>query len=238
MAGRPIRWVWVAAGALALSLGLWAVLRGGPDPGASEVHDGEAVGSASPGRAPEAEAPAAWPGTDAAPRGDLHPPGASVDEPPPMEAQDPSERTASLFDDSAPPVLRETFERVTQGRPIDPRDAVKVYHHGQGHPRDPRAPLVLGYDAMNRGWTEFAFEHYLNAHRADPEIRWDPRLMADLLRTVQESPHHHDKAVAVMGEIYGSETRPSLERRMEQARRSGGESAAEPIRDLLEVLGR
>jgi hypothetical protein len=230
-----------AVGAVVLAVAVWWRWgpEGGTDDEARPVASQDAATPSAGVEAEPAERSAGLPhGAGGAPpvRDAGGPPRRAPDPVAPLQPQDPAERTVALFDDRAPQVLRDTFERVIAGRRIDPRDAVVVYQHGQDDPRDVRPPLVLGYDAMNRKWTEFGLDHYRNAHRADPEIRWDPRLMADLIRA-SGSEHHRDKALAAMSEIYGADTRLDLERRAEATREVGGEAAAELVRRLSQTLG-
>jgi hypothetical protein len=149
----------------------------------------------------------------------------------------PGEHVTRLFE-GAPPELREPFDRVARGQRVHPKRAVEVYRFGEDHPGDPRASLVLGYDAMNRSWVEFGIHHYLRAHRADPEVRWDPRLMFDLARAAQQGPHHQDKALAALTTLYGApDARRALQARLRQAEGAGAGTEQAALEALADVLG-
>jgi hypothetical protein len=241
MAVRRRVWLGAAAVAVAVVATVAAVRWGGLREPASGS-DRDDVAGELPGDFPEPSplpsAPVRPPLAPDAGRLSAAPAAAAPSAPATLgEPPGPGEHVTRLFE-GAPPELREPFDRVARGQRVHPKRAVEVYRFGEDHPGDPRASLVLGYDAMNRSWVEFGIHHYLRAHRADPQVRWDPRLMFDLARAAQQGPHHQDKALAALATLYGApDARRALQARLRQAEAAGGGTEQAALEALADALG-
>jgi hypothetical protein len=241
MAGRRRVWMGAAVGAVAVALAVAAFRWAGSGEPAAESDRAHVAG----------ELPGDFPEPSPLPSDPVRPPvapdagrlsAASAAAPPSVptelgESPAPGEHVTRLFE-GAPPELRDPFDRVARGQRVHPKRAVEVYRFGEDHPGDPRASLVLGYDAMNRSWVEFGIHHYLRAHRADPEVRWDPRLMFDLVRAAQQERNHQDKALAALTTLYGApDARRALQARLRQAEAAGGGAEQAALEALADALG-
>jgi hypothetical protein len=223
------RWALAAAGAFAAGLSLVVWQGGSPEP-ARDIDERPPPALPEP---PVAEAP---PPVDAdrtqpapAPRAPAVAPQAPAT---PRKRVFPDD----WFDADTPPLLADAFERTAgRRRRLDPRVAIEIYHYAKAHPDDARAPLVMGYDSMNRGWMEMGLDHYIKAYRAEPDIRRDPRMLEDLLDVAQVS-FYHDKAVDAIDEIYGVEALEAVERRLAHARETGEVGAVAQLEKLREAL--
>jgi hypothetical protein len=141
----------------------------------------------------------------------------------------PGERPADLVDES--------YQRALHGMRLQPRKAVELYHYFKKHPQDGRPQLVLGLDAVNRGWYEPAVGHYLNAYRADAQLKHEPRMLTDLL-DIAAMGYYHEDAGAALVEIYGQEALSPLDERIERARAGGHAKQTELLARLRAQLVR
>jgi cytochrome c-type biogenesis protein CcmH/NrfG len=147
--------------------------------------------------------------------------------PPTASAEEKKEETAENAGDPAsgssardpwqeavPRALRPIRERLDRGAHMSQRALTVAYTFAHENPGDPRPWLLLGHAYAQLDWYSDSVERYRRAHEIDPASRGDPQMLADLLKAAAHPVAGHVAARAI-GEIYGAEAIPELEKAME-----------------------
>lgn len=216
--------IWGAAALVALaSLGIVVLLWPEPDRPHPQATEPPAATTAAPSagldltnmaelvtpeEVPEAPAPAAEAETVPAPS-------------PTLEAID-------LFAEPAPEIISRGHEFAAAGRPLRSSKVKMVYDYGQSHPGDARPFLILALDSMNRGWYDFAIDHYRKATREDPRAKQDPRVLRDLLK-MSGKKYQSAKARDAIVEIYGAQALPQVNSALSEAEAQGDDYLVEAL---------
>ena len=177
---------------------------------------------AEPAAAPSA-APAAPSGISGAA------PGAIPGEPTPVPAAD-------LFaTPDLPELVAMSHQIVQRGGMLAVGKMKEIHQYAVDHPGDARPHLVLGADAMNRGWLAFAVDHYLHAAKEDPRAREDPRMLADLA-SVAGSEHNAPRGADAITRVYGRSAITAIQAAASEASDRGESGRAQRLTDLLGTL--
>ncbi len=108
-----------------------------------------------------------------------------------------------------------------------------AYTFAHQNPGDPRPWLLLGHAYAQLDWYSDSVERYRQAHQIDPASRGDPQMLADLLKAAAHPVAGHVAARAI-GEIYGAEAIPELEKAIEN--RAGDKEVTARLTRLRESL--
>jgi hypothetical protein len=140
-----------------------------------------------------------------------------------------------LFAGDVPEVLRMTHQVTAGGGQLALGRMKELYQLGKDHPGDARPHLVMGADAMNRGWEAFAVDHYTRAQREDPRARQDPRMLKDLV-AIAGGKREPSKAAAALTSIYGAAAIPAVEEALAEAGEKGDLGRVQQLADLSRQL--
>jgi hypothetical protein len=136
-----------------------------------------------------------------------------------------------FFTAEVPEELRKMHEVTSSGGLLALPRMKELYQLGKDHPGDPRPHLLMGQDAVNRGWDAFAIGHYQHAVREDPRARQDPRMLKDLV-DIAGGKSEPAKAAKAITDIYGAAAVPAIEDAIAAA---GDKSEADRVDRLLSL---
>ena len=123
----------------------------------------------------------------------------------------PSDPRDPWADANLPPLLWEAHARVEAGQDIDDGTHADLLRQTHAEPRDARAHLLLGHVYAARLWRSDALARYEAAARTDPDVRHDPRMLANLVDMVAHR-RVGDRAARAIEDIYGTEAVPAIDR--------------------------
>jgi hypothetical protein len=221
--GRPL--LWAAAGLVLVSTALLFLLvpsKVVPHDGMKEPPPGT-VNEPAEEEEPPSRVPAVLPSAAPRPR--------SVE---PTVAATPLGST-DLFAGNVPELLDMTRKVVVSGGRLKSSRLKEVYEYAKENPTDARPQLIMAADAANRGWIEFAINHYERAFKADPRAREDARMLEDLVR-LSTSEHHGKKAEDSLLGIYGSSAVPAVLAAADKMTAEGHAAKAERLVRLSNAL--
>lgn len=164
-------------------------------------------------------------------------PAAAVPVPQPAPAAEQDGLRSDVPEDRAVDLVDNSYQRVTHGMRLEPSVAIELYNRSKREPRDGRPQLVLGIDAMNRGWYEPAVGHFVAAFEADPMQKLEPRMLESLI-DVAAMGLYHDKAADAVRKVYGQEALEAVDARIERERGAGHATRGELLERLREQLAR
>lgn len=122
----------------------------------------------------------------------------------------------SPLGESLPEPLAEAKARLDRGDRLSRGELAPLYAYTRAHPDDARGHLVLAHCFTELGWHSAAIERYVQAHRADPAVRNDARVL-DALLPLLPHPDLHAPAARAVDRIYGADAIAPLERFLEDA---------------------
>ena len=223
----PTAWTVGALGAAALAMFVWSRQGGSTPPRAATRAEPEPSVEARPVQQAErgtTPKPAAAMSAAARPR------PAAVATVAPLAPLD-------LFAGDVPEVLKMTHQVTAGGGQLALGRMKELYQLGKDHPGDARPHLVMGEDAMNRGWEAFAVDHYTRAQREDPRARQDPRMLKDLV-AIAGGKREPAKATSALVSIYGASAVPAVEEALAEAGDKGDVARVEQLASLSRELAR
>lgn len=156
------------------------------------------------------------------------PPAATARSIPPLAKTD-------FFTREVDPSLLKMHEVTSGGGRLSIERMKEVYQLGKDHPGDPRPHLVMGEDAMNRGWDGFAVKHYERAVREDPRAREDPRMLRNLV-DIAAGKYESAAAASALTKIYGPAAIPAVEEALAAAGDKGEADRVERLSALSRSL--
>lgn len=112
-------------------------------------------------------------------------------------------------EDTLPPLLSDARDHVERGEDVD-QDVITALRQHARVERDARAWLLIAHIYALRGWRSDAIDTYQAAHRVDPAVRGDPRMLANLVAMSAHAGVADEAALAVR-RIYGAEALPTVE---------------------------
>jgi hypothetical protein len=142
-----------------------------------------------------------------------------------------------LFAGDVPEALRMTHQVTAAGGQLALERIKELYQLGKDHPGDARPHLVMGQDAMNRGWEAFAVDHYTRAQKEDPRARQDSRMLKDLV-LIAGGKREPAKGSAALVSIYGAAAIPAVEEALAEAGEKGDERRVQQLANLSQELAR
>ncbi len=119
-----------------------------------------------------------------------------------------------------PKNLGKVRRSVLDGQKMGKRTEEFLRQYNRARPEDPRGHLLLAALFLNRNWVSDAITHYELAYRIDPGCRGDPDMLRNLLQIAAEK-NIGSRASDLIGNIYGSEALPALDRAIEKYARDG-----------------
>lgn len=138
----------------------------------------------------------------------------------------------SVDEDELPALLWDVRSRIEAGEEVD-QDTIQALRRHARIEDDGRVWLLVGHIYAQRGWKSDAVSQYLLAHRVDPALRGDPRMLANLVAMSAEGGVAEDAQQAV-GRIYGSEALPTIDAALSNPNlRPVGARRLEDLRDRL-----
>jgi len=137
------------------------------------------------------------------------------------------------WQETVPTALRRIRDRLDRGKRITESSLRPVYLFARQHPADPRPWLLVGRTYAQLDWRSDSVERYLRAYRIDPGSRGDPRMLPDLL-TAAVHPIAGRAAAKAIGEVYGAEAIPAVEKELN--RWAGDRDTAARLARLRESL--
>ncbi|MFW6087582.1 MAG: serine/threonine-protein kinase, partial [Myxococcota bacterium] len=100
----------------------------------------------------------------------------------PPASEEPSDSgPRSPLEEPLPEPLGEAHARLERGEPLSREELAPLYAYSRAHPDDVRGHLVLAHCFTELGWHSEAIKRYVRAHRADPAVRNDARVLDALL---------------------------------------------------------
>jgi hypothetical protein len=141
-----------------------------------------------------------------------------------------------FFSSDAPEALRKIHEVTVSGGLLAMDRMKELYQLGKDHPGDARPHLLMGQDAMNRGWQAFAVSHYERAVKEDPHAREDPRMLKDLV-DIAGGKREAVKGASALSSIYGAAAVPAIEDALAAAGDKGDTERVEKLEALSQSLG-
>jgi hypothetical protein len=114
-----------------------------------------------------------------------------------------------------PAALESIRGRLDHGERMSESSLRPVYLFAHQHPDDARPWLLVGRAYAELDWLTDSVERYLRAYRMDPGCRGDPQMLADLLKAV-EHPAAGRAAAKAIGDVYGAEAIPAVEKALER----------------------
>jgi len=116
---------------------------------------------------------------------------------------------------AVPAALESIRGRLDHGERMSESSLRPVYLFAHQHPDDARPWLLVGRAYAELDWLTDSVERYLRAYRMDPGCRGDPQMLADLLKAV-EHPAAGRAAAKAIGDVYGAEAIPAVEKALER----------------------
>jgi serine/threonine-protein kinase len=144
----------------------------------------------------------------------------------PAPARDP-------WQQGVPAALESIRGRLDHGERMSESSLRPVYLFAHQHPDDPRPWLLVGGAYAQLDWLSDSVERYLRAYSIDQGCRGDSQMVADLLKAA-EHPVAGRAAAKAIGDVYGAEAIPAVEKALE--RRRGDRDATARLTRLREAL--
>jgi serine/threonine protein kinase len=194
------------------------------------------------GESPPVEAPAeAPPGPSAGPPEPAAEVSATSPEPPPAPGASAEVVVAALEAKpkgsvpenpwaSTPGELLRLMGRLNKTRGFDKRDMRDLHQYNGKHPTDPRGHILLARGYLTRKWVKDAASEYATALKISDSTRGDPRLLPDLIRTVQLGS---EEATRLVVEVFGPAAGPAVDRALASQPRPEVKARLEKLRDTL-----
>jgi serine/threonine-protein kinase len=139
------------------------------------------------------------------------------------------------WQEAVPTALEPIRARLDRSARMSERSLRPVYLYAHQHPSDPRPWLLVGRAYAQLDWRSDSVERYLRAYRIDPGCRGDPQMLADLLKAA-DHPVAGRAAAKAIGEVYGTEAIPAVEKELE--RRAGDRDTTARLTRLRASLAR
>ena len=139
------------------------------------------------------------------------------------------------WQEAVPTALEPIRDRLDRGARMSERSLRPIYLFAHQHPDDPRPWLLVGRAYAQLDWRSDSVERYLRAYRIDPGCRGDPHMLAAFLKAA-DHPVAGRAAAKAIGEVYGSEAIPAVDKELE--RRAGDRDTTARLTRLRASLTR